>query len=774
MLDDDDTEVIMEFLVECYEGLDQLDQDLVALEDAPADAQLLDRIFRCVHTIKGTSGFLAFTHLEKIAHVGENLLSQLRDGKLFVNADIISALLSTIDAFRELLQSIELTGAEHEADYRELIALLAALNDGKCAESLIANAEPQMSEAVGTPAPAEDDVSAAIEVALAANAISSLDPVPQSSPVGTPPPAVEAVPAAATPKPKAEKSSDQGAVKSPVTNNHIRVDVRLLDKLMNLVGELVLVRNQVVQFTQNEDESNVVAVSQRLNQVTTELQEGIMQTRMQPIGTVWSKFPRVVRDLSVQCGKQVEIVMEGKGTELDKTLIEAIKDPLTHAVRNSIDHGIESPDVRTKAGKDPTGTLTLRSYHEGGQVNIEISDDGAGINCVKVRERAIERGLVSYEEAQAMTERESIALLFRPGFSTAAAVTNVSGRGVGMDVVKTSIEKIGGTVDLHSVLGTGTTLKIKIPLTLAIVPALLIESSNDIYAIPQVSLLQLVRLEGKQIDEKIKKVLGTPVFNLRGKLLPLVYLNEQLELSDDLPEAEERVLNIVVLQADDRQFGLAVDKINDTEEIVVKPLGQQLKGLKAFSGATILGDGKVALILDVLGLAQKSGVISDVVDRKISDLQRDGEATKENIESLLLFGKGTGEKMALPLRQVERLEEFQRKDLETSGEFHVVQYRGEVMPLIHVSQIVPNVTADMEEHSHLSVIVYSYETGRVGLIVDEILDIVYIAMPAIENKSSESLLGSVVVQDKVTDILNVDCALGNGRISAPTLLGAQK
>ncbi len=746
----DDSEIIGEFLMECNEGLDQLDQDLVALEERPTDGELLDRIFRCIHTVKGTSGFLAFGQLEKIAHVGENLLSELRDGKLLVNAEIISALLATIDAVRELLGSIESTGQEHEADNLALIALLTNLYEGTPS----AAPETENSEAANTPDTAAPDQQDAAE--------------PPAPVIATAPPKapIEIKPDQAAPTP--------AKTTAPVKNNYIRVDVQLLDMLMNLVGELVLVRNQVVQYTQDKDEPAFVAVSQRLNQVTSELQEGIMQTRMQPIGSVWGKFPRVVRDLAVTCGKQVAILMEGAETELDKTLIEAIKDPLTHAVRNAIDHGIEPPEARVAAGKPAEGTLTLAAYHEGGQVNIEVSDDGAGINCEKVRERAIERGLITADDALSMTERESIALLFRPGFSTAAAVTNVSGRGVGMDVVKTSIEKIGGSVDLQSEFGKGSVLKIKIPLTLAIVPALLIRSGGDRYAIPQVNLLQLIRLEGPQVKAKVEMVLGAPVFNLRGKLLPLVSLNKQLEQDTRVFAAnKEDVLNIVVLQADDQQFGLVVDQINDTEEIVVKPLSEQLKGLKAYAGATILGDGKVALILDILGLAEKSRVITDQSDRHRSTVRSADNADGSCLESLLLFGTGGNGRLALPLRQVERLEKFPSGTMEKSGEFHVVQYRGEVMPLIHVSQIVPHACAEPEIEGSLNVVVYSHQGGRVGLVVESILDIVYVEMNAQDMIGTEPILGSVLVEEKVTDVINVERILGENQIFAPRLMGVQ-
>ena len=393
-----------------------------------------------------------------------------------------------------------------------------------------------------------------------------------------------------------------------VSDSAIRVDVRLLDKLMTLVGELVLARNQIMQYSTSQEDASFLGTVQRFNLLTTELQVNVMKTRMQPIGNIWNKFPRVVRDLAVACGKQARIELEGQETELDKTIIEAIRDPLTHLLRNAIDHGMEPPDERLTRGKPAEGRLLLHAFHQGGKVIIEITDDGKGIDPQRVREKAIHAKLITPEQAARLSERELVNLVFLPGFSTADRVTHFSGRGVGMDVVRTNVEKIGGTVDIESRLGRGTTIKMKIPLTLAIIPALTITVGGDRYAIPQVSLLELVRLEGEQAQRGIEQIHGAPVYRLRGNLLPLVYLNRQLQVESVRPDDD--IINIVVLQADDRQFGLVVDAIHDTEEIVVKPLQKQLKGISAFSGATIMGDGKVALILDVLGLAQKAHVIS--------------------------------------------------------------------------------------------------------------------------------------------------------------------
>ncbi|MFQ5556617.1 MAG: chemotaxis protein CheA, partial [Acidimicrobiales bacterium] len=514
-----------------------------------------------------------------------------------------------------------------------------------------------------------------------------------------------------------------------------------------LVGELVLTRNQILQLCENDRESTFGAPAQRLNLITSELQEGVMKTRMQPIGNVWTKLPRVVRDLSRQMGKNVRVDMEGKDTELDKTIIEAIKDPLTHIVRNTVDHGVEAPDERVAAGKDPEGRLLLQAYHEGGQVNIEVTDDGAGIDLDRVKHKAVERGLITPETAARMSDVEATYLVFLPGFSTAESVTNVSGRGVGMDVVKTNIEKIGGSVDVRTTRGQGTTFKFKIPLTLAIIPALSVTCAGNRYAIPQVSLLELLRVEADgEGGFGIEHIHGAPVYRLRGRLLPIVDLRGQLGA-----EVEDRsVVNIVVLQADDRQFGLVVDEINDTQEIVVKPLGQVAQDLELYSGATILGDGRVALILDVMGLAQRANILTAHGEGSpFHDLHAvaDGKDASEST-TLLLLGVGDDRRVAMPLSDVARLEEFNSDSLELAGHTQVVQYRGEIMQLIDLgSSMGLGGWHPGGADEPVSVVVYHHAGRDVGLIVNEVLDIV--------DEIVDERDDSVVVHDRVTDLVDV-------------------
>ncbi|MBK8005469.1 MAG: chemotaxis protein CheA [Gemmatimonadetes bacterium] len=744
MSDMDD--IVKEFLVESSEGLDQLDRNLVALEQAPGDKALLASIFRCIHTIKGTSGFLGFGKLESVTHVGESLLSDLRDGKKVLTPEITSALLQLVDAVRSMLSAVEANGTDGDKEFPELVALLTRLQKGEAAPAPAGKAEGA--------APAKKGRKSGPTAVVAEPAA----PVPQAV-IPPPAPAVVA-PAPVAEVPSAVAQAEAAEVKGPqASDSNIRVDVGLLDKLMNLVGELVLARNQILQYTATQEDSGFVATTQRLNLITTELQEGVMKTRMQPIGNVWAKFPRVVRDLALACKKQVRIEMEGKETELDKTIIEAIKDPLTHIVRNSVDHGLELPAERVAKGKPAEGRLLLRAYHEGGQVNIEISDDGGGINTERVKAKAIQKGVITAEQAARMGERELVNLVFAPGFSTAEQVSNISGRGVGMDVVKTNIEKIGGTVDIHSVAGQGTTLKIRIPLTLAIIPALIVSAGEDRFAIPQVSLLELVRLEGEEAQKGIEMVYGAPVYRLRGRLLPLVNLAHALRRQDGFwspTRAPDEAVNIVVLQADDHAFGLVVQEINDTEEIVVKPLGKQLKGIGAFAGATIMGDGRVALILDVSGLAQQAAVFSERSRRAqgAAEATTRAQAADENRQMLLLFRLGADRRMAIPLSMVARLEEFTRGSIEHAGHHQVVQYRGRLLPLLRLSELLGDAGA-AEERETLSVVVYAHEGRDVGLVVENITDIVEEALTVHRRSRGGAVFGSAVIQGKVTDLLDV-------------------
>jgi two-component system chemotaxis sensor kinase CheA len=758
-------EVIQEFLVESYENLDRLDNDLVALERDPSATELISSVFRTIHTIKGTCGFLGFSQLESVTHAGENLLSRLRDGRLDLDAEIASALLAMGDTVRQMLTRIEATGEEGDFDTADLVNVLTRLTEGD-------RSAPAAPEAPAPEAPAPETPSAEAEAAkpkrartsrakaakVAADAAADAAAVAAEAAVAAvevPAPEAAAAPPAAVTTPAAPATETPAKSEAKNADVALRVDVGLLDTLMRLVGELVLTRNQILQYAGGDDPV-LSAMSQRLNLITTELQEGVMKTRMQPIGNVWNKLPRVVRDLSLAVGKQVRLEMEGEDTELDKTIIEAIRDPLTHLVRNAVDHGIEGPEERSAAGKAAAGVLSLRAFHEGGQVNIEIADDGGGIDADRVKAKGVERGLIGADQAARMSDREAFDLIFMPGFSTREQVTNLSGRGVGMDVVKTNIEKIGGSVEISSKRGRGTTFKVKIPLTLAIIPALLVQTAGDRYAIPQVNLVELVRLEGEQAAAGVEMISGAPVHRLRGRLLPLVYLNRELSVGD--PPEPGQAVNIVVLAADDQQFGLVVDSILDTEEIVVKPLGKQVKHVSAFAGATIMGDGRVALILDVLGIAQRSGVIAEIARQGLADLSSGPAGRRDEHTALLVLGLGDA-RVAIPLVTVARLEELPAATVERAGSQEVVQYRERLLPLLRLGDLLGYPSDAMADP--LQVVVHTDGVRQVGLVVDRILDIVEESLDTGSGATRPGITGSVVISGHVTDLLDVGAVTGS-------------
>ena len=727
-------DMVREFVGESRENCDQIDLDLVALEQRPDDRGVIARIFRAIHTIKGTCGFLGFGGLESVAHAAESVLSALRDEEIAPTPELTTTLLAFVDVARGLLDRIDATGHEGEADHGELVAQLTALVRPGGATY------------------------AALAVAASAGELLEVD---SSEPHETRPTPGRTVnggklaPAAAM--------SDAG-------ETSIRVDVALLDRLMNLVGELVLARNQIVQFTGANGDATFIAAAQQLNLITAELQDGVMKTRMQPIGNIWHKFPRVVRDLALACDKRLELVLEGESTELDKTLIEAIKDPLTHLVRNAVDHGIERVDRRLAAGKPAQGRLVLRAYHEGGQVNIEVIDDGAGLDAARIRDKAIERGIITAEQADRMSERELCRLVFLPGFSTAETVTNLSGRGVGMDVVRTNIERIGGTIELAGTRGVGSTIKIKIPLTLAIIPALVVSCGDNRYAIPQASLLELVRLAGDQARDGVETLYGTPVYRLRGKLLPLLYLSDALDQA--VPHNHDEVY-IVVLQADDRQFGLVVDSVCDTEEIVVKPLGKHLKTIPVFAGATIMGDGKVALILDILGLAKRGRVVAEGEPRGRLEAAEITSATDNAaLQTVLVVRSPDDGRMAIPLSRVARLEELRRDIIERVGPELLVQYRGEIMPVVELSTLLlerrpsPRTGGPPAWPELVQVVVFAHAGVHVGLIVEQILDVVEHSLASPRRPGRPGVLGSVVIAGRVTELLDVEVVLRRARPGA--------
>jgi two-component system, chemotaxis family, sensor kinase CheA len=758
---DDLDEIVAEFLVESHENLDQLDRDLVALEQDPTSRQLLGSVFRTIHTVKGTSGFFEFGHLEALTHAGESLLGKLRDGELRLTAEITDSLLMMVDAVRALLAAIEATGQEGEPDHAALIATLTRLqHGGAAAPAGPSEAPPPATGAApehrqGPPTnPSSPPVGEVIvehggatpdDVTLAMTAQN----VGDGRPIGE-----ILISQGSTTSGEVSLALEVQEERRSVADGSIRVDVERLDSLMRLMGELVLTRNQSVVHAAAARDAALIRASTRLNLITSELQEVVLKMRMQPIDILWSKLPRVVRDLSATCGKAVRLEVEGRETELDRTILEAVKDPLTHLVRNAVDHGIESPEARLAAGKDEQGLLLLRAFHEGGQVNIEIRDDGAGMDPSLISAKALERGLVSAEQLARMNGREIINLIFLPGFSTAATVTHVSGRGVGMDVVKSNLEKIGGSIDVSSVIGAGTTVHVKIPLTLAIIPALTVSCAGDRYAIPTVNLVQLVRLEGEQGRVGIELISGTPVYRLRGNLLPMLYLDRELGVSE--PDRGERdPVLIVVLQADDRRFGLVVDDVLDTQEIVVKPLASQLENVSVYAGTTILGDGSAALILDVPALAQRAHVLS--AGRELARAAADqGDDDRPNTgEALLVTLVGQDRQVAIPLATVTRLEEFPASWIEHVGGRELVQYRDEILPLVRLTGL-PGDAGRRAEDDVLTVVVCLTRGRSVGLVVEAILDIVEGGLSGRHNLDGVGLLGTAVVRDRITELLDVE------------------
>ncbi|MBD2297867.1 chemotaxis protein CheA [Nostoc sp. FACHB-190] len=717
-----DNEDLEAFLLESYESLTQIESDIIELEKASVNRAALDRIYRSLHTLKGNCGFLPFPKLESLAHAGESLISYLREDtkQSLVNSDrnftatpqIITALLQTVDSIRQLLSQIQTTKQEGDADYSTLICALAKLQENQQVITVLSSS------------------------------------------------------------PETEESTITGTESA-----YIRVSVSLLDQLMNLVGELVLTRNQVIGLSQRYKDSNLTATCQRLNLITSQLQEGVMKTRLQQMSTIWQKFPRVIRDLAIAHGKQVAVEIQGADTEVDKSIIEAIKDPLTHLVRNCIDHGIESPTERHAAGKSPTGKISLKACYENSKVNIEISDDGRGLSPTQLKMRAQKLGLLTSAQAETMSDAAAINLIFLPGFSTAAQITNISGRGVGMDIVKSNIDKINGSIEIESQPGQGTKFQLKIPLTLTIIPALIVNSNGDRYAIPQASLQELVRLEPEQALNQIETFYDVPVYPLRGNLIPLVNLHQVLHPSNpphsQLPtpnsalstqhsalSTQHSALTLVVIQADNYQFGLVVDAVEDIQDIVVKPLGKQLQAISVFMGATIMGDGRVALIIDAVNLAKQAGLYEK---RQLLSSNSDANISTEQEERqlILLFQGPQGALMGIPVAIAFRLEEIPSTAIEKVGNQDVVRTADRILPVIDLQKIFPSQQpTPNRETEKLQLVIVSPQAGlSVGLVVERILDIVEEPLTVKGIPSRLGVLFCAVIQGQITEILDIEAVI---------------
>lgn len=766
-MNDEIDEVIAEFLVESYENLDQLDADFIALEETPDDRALLASVFRTIHTIKGTCGFLGFGRLESLTHAGESLLSKLRDGALTLNARRTSGLLAMVDAVRTMLGEIERTGSDGTEARSDLVAELELLatdagdrvaDDSPVEEAEVAATEPAGERRLGEILVDHGDAAESdVTLALAQQHLGD------DRRVGEIMVSHGAVAEGAV-EDALDRQEPTAEGKSAIADSTIRVDVSRLDRLMNLVGELVLSRNNMLQAVSGSNDRNLTAAAQRLDLITSDLQENLMKTRMQPVGSAWAKMPRIVREVANSCGKRVRLEMVGEETELDKTVIDAIRDPLTHLVRNAIDHGIETPDERATAGKDPIGHLVLKASHESGQVVIEIRDDGAGIDVDQLRAKAVATGALGAEAAQQLAERDAIDLIFLAGFSTAEEVTSVSGRGVGMDVVRTKIDQIGGTVDVTTARGQGSTFTVKLPLTLAIVPALLVQCAGERFAVPEINVVELVQLRRDADDGGIEMLHNAPVYRLRGRLLPLVDLRSILRLGDG-----RQGETLAVLQADDRQFGLIVDDVVDTQEIVVKPLSRLLSSVPLYAGATIMGDGLVALILDVFRLGQQAHVLDEGAGG--SHVDRSEQATDAVSSNTMLLVAAGDRRAALRLEEVTRLEQIGADSVEYRGHQQVVQYRGEIMPLVHLADVMSGAGGYGASSDELTLVVCG-RGPHVGLVVDTIIDTVDADAATIAAAEDDT----VVLQDRVTEIVDLGRVLAAGGVhpdsSPDDLVGA--
>ncbi len=814
-------DLLNEFLTETFESLDVVDMELVKFEQDPNNSEILDNIFRLVHTIKGTCGFLGLPRLEALAHASETLMGKFRDG-VPVTGEAVTVILGSLDRVKEILAELESNETEPDGNDEDLISqldILAGIGDGTAggAEAVSPAPSDELEDVAEAPT-VDDDADSGDQIKIVQRELKAgevtLDdlerafqeaegpddmgppPVPdtfkssepeEKAPEPEPEPEPEPTPVAVVKKPKKEekKAAKSGADKKEVSvqNQSIRVNVDTLETLMTMVSELVLTRNQLLEMVRRHSDSEFQVPLQRLSSVTAELQEGVMKTRMQPIGNAWQKLPRIVRDLGNELDKKIELVMKGAETELDRQVLELIKDPLTHMVRNSADHGLETTQERIDAGKSELGKITLEAFHEGGHIIIRIAEDGRGLNTEKITQKIIENGLATEAELEALSEEQIHRFIFRAGFSTAALVTSVSGRGVGMDVVRTNIELIGGSVDVKSKAGEGSVFSIKIPLTLAIVSALIVESNGEKFAVPQLNVVELVRAQAGS-DHRIELINDTPLLRLRNKLLPLVKLSKILDIpscasvdndgspafavdsivdaadlepavdgddSVDVPEAETGEEGfIIVTKVGEKTFGIVVDRVFDTEEIVVKPMSYRLRDNNLFSGNTILGDGSVIMIVDPNGVANKISGESFHQDKSEVVESETATTSGSQIISILLFKAGSDEPKAVPLSLVTRLEEIEVDTIESSNDRDLVQYRGRLMPLVYVDE-----GAKAKESGRQPILVFTDDDHAMGLVVDEIVDIVEERLDIEVEAMKPGMVGSAVIRDVATEVIDI-------------------
>lgn len=801
----EDDEILQGFIEESLEHLADIENDLLEIEEngADIDEDLVNKVFRAAHSIKGGAGFMGLTVIQDLSHVTENVLGLIRSGKLIPTPEIINVLLQASDKLNTMIEDV---ANSNDYDIEEHLIPLNAIFNGEALQPDAEQPEPEASvtEEVAAPEAPEDTEQ------VTAPEVEPVEAIEPEVVTPTPAPVVEKAPEPAPPPKTAKRPAVKKSAAKVKVDTSIRVHVSLLDSLMTLAGELVLSRNQLLQTIASDDVRNAESVGQRIDLITSELQEAIMLTRMQPIGNVFGKFPRVVRDLSSKLKKDIDLIIVGKDVELDKTIIESINDPLTHLVRNSVDHGIELPEERVKKGKPAKGTVTLQAYHAAGQVVIEIIDDGKGLDGEALGEAAISKGLMTAEQVQVMSDKEKINLILLPGFSTAKEVTDVSGRGVGMDVVKTNLDQLGGQVDLISEVGAGTTISIKLPLTLAIIPCQIIMTGGERYAIPQVNLEELLRIPASQVKDRVERVGNAEVVRLRGNLLPLIRLSDVLGIertyydstekkykkdrrerisdrrgketplntdwntensiqdADNTPLSKPRsgedrrytassALNIVVVSNGTLKYGLIVDKLQDSEEIVIKPLGKHLQACKGYAGATIMGDGRIALILDVTNIALMADLTS------VGDTSRANEVAlaaeelvraQKDKQALLTFRSSETEQFAVPLNQVERIEKIKRSDIEELGGKRVMQYRGGSLSLLTVDDVA--MVQPIADHDDLLVIVFNIANQIVGLLAIGPIDALQISVSIDDSTLKQpGIMGSTIIDGQTTMLIDI-------------------
>lgn len=725
-------ELLQEFLTETGENLDTVDREIVRFEQDPNDRDILRNIFRLVHTVKGTCGFIGLPRLEALTHAAESVIGQFRDGAT-VKPSAVTAILETIDRIKDILAELAEKGLEPEGNDETLIGELQALADQARGELCQSGPAQESIDPVAAYLARHGQVPAAMTEALPEDIVFRSAPEPQRGRDGR----IEG----SEPPARADTGTTGPRQSGPAT---LRVNVDTIEHLMTMVSELVLTRNQLLEVSRQQEDAGLKAPLQRLSLITAELQDGVMKTRMQPIGNAWSKLPRIVRDLSTELGKRIELVTEGADTELDRQILDLIKDPLIHMVRNCADHAIELPAERLAVGKLEQGTIRLSAYHEGGSVTISIADDGRGLDVARIRDKAIAKGLVTEAEAEKLSDSQISRFIFQPGFSTADSVTAVSGRGVGMDVVKANVDSIGGMIDIASRPGHGTAITIKIPLTLAIISALIVVAGRDRYAIPQIAVRELVRVKTGD-DNRIEDINGAPVLRLRGRLLPIISLPELMGTS----KAAEGEGFIVITQIGERQFGILVDSVFHTEEIVVKPMSSKLRHIPLFSGNTILGDGAVVLIVDPNGVASLVGAtLSGEADAEpMTDAPR---AQGGETATMLVFRTGAGNLQALPLSLVTRLEEIDAGQFQHGGGRTLLHYRGRLVP------VSPLADTQLRSQGVQPLVIVSDGEMTAALAVEAIVDIVEDSFDLEMATADEpGVIGSAVIRGRITDIVDL-------------------